>query len=59
VAKTDPPLLCIAAMRAAKRKGPHLVNRLQDLYPELAAQLSVPLFVNGAAGCFFNRATPR
>jgi glycosyltransferase involved in cell wall biosynthesis len=49
VAKTDPPLLCIAAMRAAKRRGLHLVNWLQDLYPELAAQLSVP-FVKGPIG---------
>jgi colanic acid biosynthesis glycosyl transferase WcaI len=49
VAKTDPPLLCIAAMRAAKRRGLHLVNWLQDIYPELAAQLSVP-FVRGPLG---------
>ena len=43
VAKTDPPLLSIAAMRAAKRRGVHLVNWLQDLYPEVAAALGVPL----------------
>jgi glycosyltransferase involved in cell wall biosynthesis len=49
VAKTDPPLLCIAAMRAAKRRSLHLVNWLQDLYPELAAQLSMPL-VKGPLG---------
>jgi glycosyltransferase involved in cell wall biosynthesis len=49
VAKTDPPLLCVAAMRAAKRKGLYLVNWLQDLYPELAAQLNVP-FVKGPLG---------
>jgi colanic acid biosynthesis glycosyl transferase WcaI len=52
VAKTDPPLLCVAAMRAAKRRGLHLVNWLQDLYPELAAQLSVPL-VTGPLGRAF------
>jgi colanic acid biosynthesis glycosyl transferase WcaI len=52
VAKTDPPLLCIAAMQAAKRRGLHLVNWLQDLYPELAAQLSVP-FVKGPLGRAF------
>jgi glycosyltransferase involved in cell wall biosynthesis len=49
VAKTDPPLLCIAAKQAAKRRGLYLVNWLQDLYPELAAQLSVP-FVKGPFG---------
>jgi colanic acid biosynthesis glycosyl transferase WcaI len=42
VAKTDPPLLCIPAMRAAKRCGLHLVNWVQDLYPEVAAALGVP-----------------
>jgi colanic acid biosynthesis glycosyl transferase WcaI len=52
VAKTDPPLLCVAAMQAAKRRGLHLVNWLQDLYPELAAQLSVP-FVKGPLGRAF------
>jgi glycosyltransferase involved in cell wall biosynthesis len=46
VAKTDPPLLCIPAMHAAKRRGLHLVNWLQDLYPEVATQLRVP-FVKG------------
>jgi hypothetical protein len=49
VAKTDPPLLCVAAMRAAKREGLHLVNWLQDPYPELAAQLGVR-FVKGPFG---------
>jgi colanic acid biosynthesis glycosyl transferase WcaI len=46
VAKTDPPLLCIPAMHAAKRAGLHLVNWLQDLYPEVATELGVP-FVKG------------
>jgi glycosyltransferase involved in cell wall biosynthesis len=46
VAKTDPPLLCVAAMRAANRRGLHLINWLQDLYPEVAIQLDVP-FVKG------------
>src|SRR5262249_818742 len=49
VAKTDPPLLCVAAMHTAKRRGLYLVNWLQDLYPELAAQLSVP-FIKGPLG---------
>jgi glycosyltransferase involved in cell wall biosynthesis len=52
VAKTDPPMLCVAAMQAAKRRGLHLVNWLQDLYPELAAPLGVP-FVKGPVGRVF------
>ncbi len=43
VAKTDPPLLCVLAMQAARRRGARLVNWLQDLYPEVAIQLGVPM----------------
>lgn len=39
VAKTDPPLISIIAMAAAKMKGAHLVNWLQDIFPEVASQL--------------------
>jgi len=46
VAKTDPPLLCVVARQAARQRGLHLVNWLQDLYPEVAARLGVP-FVRG------------
>jgi colanic acid biosynthesis glycosyl transferase WcaI len=46
VAKTDPPLVSIVAMAAARRKGARLVNWLQDLYPELAVELGVP-FIRG------------
>ena len=46
VAKTDPPLLSVLAMPAAKRRGAHLINWLQDLYPEIAVQLGVP-FLRG------------
>ena len=49
VAKTDPPLLCLVAKHAANRRGLHLVNWLQDLYPEVAAELGVP-FTNGLLG---------
>lgn len=42
VAKTDPPLLSITAKQAARVKGAHLVNWLQDLYPEVAVALGVP-----------------
>ena len=44
VAKTDPPLLCVVAMKLAKHRGLHLVNWLQDLYPEVAMALGVPFF---------------
>lgn len=43
VAKTDPPLLSLIAQRAACRRGAHLVNWLQDLYPEVAIALGVPM----------------
>jgi len=43
VAKTDPPLTAVVAMAAARRKGARLVNWLQDIYPETAVELGVPL----------------
>ena len=43
VAKTDPPLTSIVAMAAARRNGARLVNWLQDIYPETAVELGVPL----------------
>lgn len=43
VAKTDPPLLSVVAQYAARRRRARLVNWLQDLYPEVAAELGVPL----------------
>jgi glycosyltransferase involved in cell wall biosynthesis len=49
IAMTDPPLLSVVAMDAARRRGARLVNWLQDIYPEIAIELSVPI-VNGAAG---------
>jgi glycosyltransferase involved in cell wall biosynthesis len=49
VAMTDPPLLCLVAMQATKRRGLHLINWLQDLYPEVAMELGVP-FARGALG---------
>jgi glycosyltransferase involved in cell wall biosynthesis len=49
VVKTDPPLVSIIAMRAAKKRRAHLVNWLQDIYPEVAARLGVPL-LNGPIG---------
>src|SRR5436190_4266007 len=43
VAMTDPPLVSIVGMRAARRQNAHLVNWLQDVYPEVAIQLNVGL----------------
>ena len=44
IAKTDPPLISVLAMLAARHRGAHLVNWLQDIYPEVAMQLGVPFF---------------
>ena len=46
VAMTDPPLISLVAMRVAGRRGGHLVNWLQDIYPEVAVELGVP-FLKG------------
>ena len=43
IAKTDPPLLSILGAKAARRGKAHLINWLQDLYPEVAIELGVPL----------------
>jgi colanic acid biosynthesis glycosyl transferase WcaI len=43
IAKTDPPLLSLALERTARNRGAYLVNWLQDIYPETAAVLGVPL----------------
>jgi len=40
VAKTDPPLISVVAMMAAKLRGALLVNWLQDLFPEAAMALN-------------------
>ncbi len=42
VALTDPPLVSLVAMAAARRTGARLINWLQDIYPEIAVQLGVP-----------------
>ena len=43
VAKTDPPLISVIAAIIAKLKKAHLVNWLQDLFPEVAAELGIKL----------------
>lgn len=43
IVKTDPPLLLLIGIIAAKIRRAHLINWLQDLYPEVGAQLGIPL----------------
>ena len=52
VAKTDPPLLSIVLAPIAKIRGAHLVNWLQDIFPEVAEKLNI----GGPAGRFFAKA---
>jgi glycosyltransferase involved in cell wall biosynthesis len=42
VAKTDPPMISLIGMAAAKQRGAKLINWLQDLYPEIAIEFGVP-----------------
>ena len=41
VAKTDPPLVSVVAGWVARMRGARLVNWLQDIFPEVAANLGV------------------
>lgn len=41
VAKTDPPLVSVVAALVAWIRGAHLVNWLQDVFPEVAVRLGV------------------
>ncbi|MEL7111461.1 MAG: glycosyltransferase family 4 protein [Pseudomonadota bacterium] len=50
LAKTDPPMISVAAMVAARFKGARLVNWCQDLFPETAEALGLKW-----AGGFFGR----
>lgn len=54
VAKTDPPLISIVALLAAKLRRAQLINWLQDLYPEVAARLDTPV-VTGLVGRWLGR----
>jgi colanic acid biosynthesis glycosyl transferase WcaI len=59
VAKTDPPLLSVVIAAATRRRGTRLVNWLQDIYPETATVLGVPLIrapVGATLGALRNRA---
>jgi glycosyltransferase involved in cell wall biosynthesis len=50
VAKTDPPLLSVALAPMLRRRKARLVNWLQDIYPEIATVLAVPLIRGPIAG---------
>jgi colanic acid biosynthesis glycosyl transferase WcaI len=41
VALTDPPLISVAAMIAARLRGARLINWIQDLFPEVAEGLGI------------------
>ena len=43
IAKTDPPLTSVIAMAATSRNGARLINWLQDIYPETAVELNIPM----------------
>lgn len=43
IAKTDPPLISLISALVCKLKGAQLVNWLQDLFPEVAAELGIKL----------------
>lgn len=51
IAKTDPPLIAVPAMWAARIRRATLVNWLQDIYPEIAIEMGVP-FAKGPVGRF-------
>jgi hypothetical protein len=43
IAMTDPPLISVFAMLVSRQRRAMLINWLQDIYPETAMQLNVPL----------------
>lgn len=44
VAKTDPPLISVPVSWVTRWRGAHLVNWLQDVFPEVATELGVKVF---------------
>ena len=54
IAKTDPPLIAALASVVCQKRGAKLVNWLQDIYPEVAIRLNVPL-VQGPIGAVFEK----
>ena len=51
VAKTDPPLISVPAAFVARLRGAHLVNWLQDLFPETAGRLGLRLAAGPLGTC--------
>ena len=49
IAKTDPPMISVVAALAARLRGARHINWLQDLYPEVAAELGIRA-LSGAGG---------
>ncbi|WP_370337821.1 glycosyltransferase family 4 protein [Parvularcula marina] len=49
IAKTDPPMISVAAGLVSKMKGARLVNWCQDLFPEVAGALGMS-WANGPLG---------
>lgn len=49
LAKTDPPLMSVAAAFVSRLKGAHLINWCQDLFPEVAGALGMG-WAKGPAG---------
>ena len=45
VAKTDPPMISLIGMVAAKQRGAKLINWVQDVYPEIAIEFGVPFLI--------------
>ena len=45
VAKTDPPLISLVGMAAAKQRRAKLINWVQDVYPEIAIEFGVPFLI--------------
>lgn len=45
VAKTDPPMISLIGMAAAKQRRAKLVNWVQDVYPEIAIEFGVPFLI--------------
>jgi colanic acid biosynthesis glycosyl transferase WcaI len=45
VAMTDPPMISLVGALTAKQRGVHLVNWVQDIYPEIAIKFGVPFLI--------------
>lgn len=54
VTKTDPPLLSVAGLLAARLRGARSVTWLQDLYPEVAVELGINM-LRGRTGDVLRR----